>query len=124
MASPIEALRETIKVINTGKPSYRFIPGRYPYTYAYDYVGEHYPSFQWDYMPSRAEVAQWLPTVYGDSIDEALQILAIAHCRQYGVAPQGAITREEYPELYAAIYEWVDLPHVEFALPDVGGSHG
>lgn len=60
----------------------QFIPGRFPYTYAYDYMREH-NVLGADHLMSRAECASLFRE--NDDKDAICEIFALAHCRQYGI---------------------------------------
>jgi hypothetical protein len=67
------------------------IPGRYPATYAYDYLKTHADVFGSPATMSRADTATWLREQFGIAHDEhppilrnTLKVLADAYLREHG----------------------------------------
>lgn len=82
-STPERALA-TIRVIESAPPfSMQFTPGRYPYTYAYDYMREHWADFGLNSLLSRGDCANYFR---GNPDKDAICVLlADAYMRQYNI---------------------------------------
>lgn len=83
--SDLDEIRRIIHSIENAEPVRNsFIEGRYPYTYAYDYVRSHQRQFGIPgEMRSRADVS----AMYRDSPDKEaiVRLLADAYCREHNI---------------------------------------
>lgn len=84
----VQSVIDEIESQNTSMSIYDFKGhGRYPYTFAWDFVREHWLEFGFDGgMPSRAEVSDYFNTGFDSdhaSIYEAAEKLAMAYYRKY-----------------------------------------
>lgn len=83
----VEGIRGTIRKIETETPRFnKLIPGRYPYTYAYDYMRSHAREFGVD-AASRADCAGLLSK--NPDKDLILYLLADAFIREHNIIDTG-----------------------------------
>jgi hypothetical protein len=77
IAEVIDSLEQSQKISG-------FIPARYPYTYAYDYVRSHPQAFGLAGLLSRADTSQWLDSRVGSENEKVAvcQLLAEALLRE------------------------------------------
>lgn len=81
-----ENVRDIISSVERDQRVERFIPSRYPYTYAYDYLREHAQYFGLPHGLSRSDCAARLR---GNPHQGAiLMLLANAYLRQHGMDHQ------------------------------------
>lgn len=64
-------------------PAPPFIPTRYPYTYAYDYIRSHNEEFGVPLATSRADCAGLFKD--GPAKEEVVRLLADAYLREHGI---------------------------------------
>lgn len=92
MALQLQEIAATIREIEDAR-SRTFVPTRYPYTYAYDYLAYHDREFAIDadaVAEGRSGVARWLRRQMDASVQpsqflEALQLLADAYLREWHI---------------------------------------
>lgn len=82
-STPARAIA-TIQAIETAQPPVvQFTPGRYPYTYAYDYMREHWFEFGIQNGMSRGDCAAYFRD--NPDKDAICVLLADAHMRKYNI---------------------------------------